>query len=172
MKRKIDRDALNCARLEGGKFYSFTIREDGVVLKTRRRDLKETRAKVIITDGRAWVHIGHTKYKVDTLVAKHFISGYKPYSVIEHMDGNPKNCARWNLRILPRGEYNKRQSRNGLSKPVVADGTIYPSMTTCANALYVDRNTLRNYLNGKYKNTMLDGMDIHLMPPSAENGKD
>lgn len=165
---KIDRDALNYARICEGKRYSYSVGENGIVLKTNRNNLKESKAKVSIRNNRAWVYIGKITYKLDSLVARYFIPEYKPNDIIEHVDGNPKNCAVWNLRIIPRREYNKGRSRNGLAKQVIANGIIYPSIQVCAKALYVEQSTLHNYLNGKYVNTMLDGLDIKFYTPEGK----
>ncbi len=113
-------------------------------------------------DGKAFIYIGRIAYKLDSLVARHFIKGYKLNDIIEHIDGKEKNCAVWNLRVNPRAEYNKGKSRNGLAKSVIVDGEPYPSMQAAAEALFVEPSTLHNYLSGKYKTSMLDGHDIQL----------
>lgn len=159
-KSEIDRDALNYARICEGKRYFYAVCEDGTVIRTQRNNLKESKAKVTIKNGKAWVYIGRTMYKLDSLVARHFIPSYELNDIIEHIDGNPKKCAVWNLRVISRSEYNKGRSRNGLAKEVIVDGVTYPSIQAAAKALYVEQSTLHNYLRGKWKNTMLDGLDI------------
>lgn len=168
--KPIDRDALNYSRICEGKRYFYAVCEDGTVIRTQRNNLKESRAKVTVKNGRAWVNIGHRAYKLDSLVARHFIPGYELNDIIEHIDDNPKKCAVWNLRVIPRSEYNKGRSRNGLSKQVMADGVIYPSVQACANALFVDQSTLHKYLRGQYASSMLDGYDIKLVPPEEIGG--
>jgi hypothetical protein len=168
--REIDRDALNYTRICEGKRYYYAICEDGRVIRTQRNNLKESRAKVTVKNGKAWVYISRIMYKLDSLVARHFIKGYQLNDIIEHIDGKEKNCAVWNLRVIPRREYNKGRSRNGLCKQVMANGVIYPSVQACAKALFVEPSTLHNYLKGKYINTMLDGYDIKLVPTEETGG--
>jgi hypothetical protein len=160
---KIDRDALNYSRICSGKRYSYAVCEDGTVLRTQHSNMKESRCKVTLINGRAFVYIGRIAYKIDSLVAKHFIPGYKPRDVIEHIDGNPLKCAVWNLRVIPRAEYNTGRSRNGLAKPIEINGETYPSIQSAAKALFVDQSTLHNYLRGKYNKTMLDGTEAKLI---------
>jgi hypothetical protein len=169
--RETDRDALNCARICEGKRYCYTIREDGRVIRTRRNSLKESRAKVTAKNGKAWVYIGRIAYRLDSLVARHFIKGYRLNDVIEHINGKEKDCAIWNLRVVPRSEYNKGRSRNGLCRPVMANGVVYPSVQACAKALFVTPSTLHDYLKGKYAQTMLDGCDIRLVSAEETGGK-
>ena len=167
-RKKADLDALNYTLISEGKQYYYGICEDGIVLRTQRSNFKETPAKVTVKNGIAWVCIGKTAYKLASLVAKAFIPSYRPNDIIELIDGNPRNCAVWNIRTIPRSEYNKGKTRNGLCKEIAVDGALYPSVQACARALYVDTNTLWNYLTGKYRTTMLDGRDIRLIGTEKE----
>jgi hypothetical protein len=161
--RRIDPDALNYARLHEGKRYYYSLCEDGTILRTQRNNLKVSKAKISYINGKAFIYIGRIAYKLDSLVARHFIESYKLNDIIEHIDGKEKNCAVWNLRIIPRAEYNKGKGRNKLAKSVMADGVLYPSVIAAAEALFVERSTLDNFLKGKYKTSMLDGHDIRLV---------
>lgn len=156
------RDSWRCARVSESQQFIFSIREDGALLRTRKSDLRETRAKVTLKKGKAFVYIGRLAYRLDSLVALHFIKGYQPNDLLEHLDGNEKNCAAWNLRVMPRSEFAKKTCRNKLCRPVIANGVFYPSIAACARALYVDEGTVQKYLNGtRTGERLLAGMDIH-----------
>lgn len=156
-----DRDSWCCARVSESRLFIFSIREDGTLLRTRFTDLRETKAKVTYKKGKAFVYIGRLAYRLDSLVAKYFIEGYHPNDIIEHIDGNEKNCAVWNLRIISRSDFAKKTCRNKLCKPVIANGVEYPSVSACAKALYVDEGTVHKRLNGiRTGERLLAGMDI------------
>lgn len=148
MGRAHDPDSWRCVRISESAQYIFTIREDGTLLRTRKSDLRETKAKVTMRKGKARVYIGKFNYRLDTLVAKHFLTGYRTNDILEHLDGNQGNCGVWNLRIIPRSTFAKQHGRNKRSRPVILDGVRYPSIATCAKALFLDESTVQKYLKG------------------------
>lgn len=161
MGRAHDPDSWGCVRLSESPLYIFSIREDGTLLRTRKSDLRETKAKVTFKKGKAFVYIGRLAYRLDSLVALHFVEGYQPNDLIEHIDKSQKNCGAWNLRVIPRSDFAKKTCRNKLCKQVIVDGVIYPSIAACARALYVDESTVQKYLNGtRTGERLLDGLDI------------
>lgn len=125
--------------------------------------------------GKARVYIGKYHYRLDTLVAKHFLSGYRTNDILEHLDGNQKNCGAWNLRIVPRSDFAKKHSRNKRSRPVILDGKRYPSIATCAKALFLDESTVQKYLKGTITRTgrwTLDGHDIRYADPEPNDNRE
>lgn len=99
----------------------------------------------------------------------HFVEGYQPNDLIEHIDKSQKNCGAWNLRVIPRSDFAKKTCRNKLCKQVIVDGVIYPSIAACARALYVDESTVQKYLNGtRTGERLLDGLDIRYAEPNDE----
>lgn len=168
MGRPRDPDSWNCIRIAESELYTFSLREDGMLLKTRKKDLRESKANVTYKKGKAFVYIGRIAYRLDSLVAMHFLKGYKPNDLLEHIDGSEKNCGAWNLRIIRRSDFAKNTCRNKLCRPVIADGVKYPSISACARALFVDEGTVQKYLKGtRNGKRLLEGHDIRY----AEGGE-
>ncbi len=175
MGRAHDPDSWGCVRISESDQFIFSIREDGTLLRTRKCDLQESKAKVTMRKGKARVYIGKYHYRLDTLVAKHFLSGYRTNDILEHLDGNQKNCGAWNLRIVPRSDFAKKHSRNKRSRPVILDGKRYPSIATCAKALFLDESTVQKYLKGTITRTgrwTLDGHDIRYADPEPNDNRE
>ena len=169
MGRAHDPDSWGCVRISESPLFIFSIREDGTLLRTRKSDLRETKAKVSFKKGKAFVYIGRLAYKLDSLIAMHFIKGYQPNDLLEHIDQNPKNCGAWNLHAIPRSDFAKKTCRNKLCKQVMVDGAIYPSIAACARALYVDEGTVQKYLNGtRTGERLLAGRDIRYVEQNHE----
>lgn len=169
MGRAHDPDSWGCVRLSESPLYIFSIREDGTLLRTRKSDLRETKAKVTFKKGKAFVYIGRLAYRLNSLVAMHFVEGYQPNDLIEHIDKSQKNCGAWNLRVIPRSDFAKKTCRNKLCKQVIVNGVIYPSIAACARALYVDESTVQKYLSGtRTGERLLDGLDIRYAEPNDE----
>ena len=89
MGRAHDPDSWGCVRISESPLFIFSIREDGTLLRTRKSDLRETKAKVSFKKGKAFVYIGRLAYKLDSLIAMHFIKGYQPNDLLEHIDVEP-----------------------------------------------------------------------------------
>jgi len=171
--RPKDPDSWDCIRIAEGKLYTFSLREDGTLLKTRKKDLRESKAAVSYKKGKAFVYIGKIAYRLDSLVAKHFLRGYRPNDLIEHINGNEKDCGAWNLRIVRRGDFAKKTCRNKLCIAVIADGVEYPSISACAQALYVNEGTIQKYLKGtRNGKRLLEGHDIRYAEGESENERD
>lgn len=109
MGRPRDPDSWDCIRIAESELYTFSIREDGTLLKTRKKGLRESKATVTFKGGKAFVYIGKIAYRLDSLVAKHFLEGYRPNDLIEHINGNEKDCGAWNLRIVRRSDFAKKR---------------------------------------------------------------
>ena len=54
------------------------------------------------------------------------------------------------------------------AKPVLANGIRYSSLEEAAAALYVNKQTLKNYIEGKAKKSVLEGMKVEYV---TEAGK-
>ena len=59
-----------------------------------------------------------------------------------------------------------RKAQN--AKPVLANGVRYPSLEEAADALYVSKNTLLNYIEGKVKKSVLEGMRIEYVTEAGQ----
>lgn len=83
---------------------------------------------------------------------------------LNHLDGNYKNMAYWNLKPMTRAEIIKQKRKHGwYSKSVVEiypDGTekIYPSASECARKIFVSYATVTRWCNKKHKNTINDNI--------------
>ena len=138
--------------------YFYSIREDGAVIRTSKARYTEKRIKPFLVGRCAYVAIQGERFSLKALVAKHFIKGWKPGSHIANIDGDPMNCARWNLELL------ERHRRTNWSHPasvrVAVEGAEFASINQAANALFVSPKTLSDFLKGRHRKTVLDGKDI------------
>lgn len=57
MGRPRDPDSWDCIRIAESELYTFSIREDGTLLKTRKKGLRESKATVTFKGGKAFVYI-------------------------------------------------------------------------------------------------------------------
>lgn len=112
------------------------------------------------------IKLGNKEKCIKHLVAQAFIPEYKgAKSNILHKDGNKKNCRVDNLIVVPKSQVAKitgPQSRS--QKIIVTDhkGTeiVYSSIRKAANSLNCSYQTLLDYINGRYKKSVLDGYKI------------
>ena len=160
---KIDRDALNCSRICEGKMFYYSVREDGAVIKTSKIRFKESRARPYIRRGMAAVKINNRDYTLKNLVAEHFIEEYKKGDYVEAADGDPFNCAVGNLRIYTQKEHGERTGFRSRSHKIIADGVEYRSVRECARALFVSYQTVLDFLGGKSKKSVLQGVEIEIL---------
>ena len=49
------------------------------------------------------------------------------------------------------------------AKPLTIDGTYHQSLSKAAKAHFVSRITLRNYITGKLKRSVLEGLRVELV---------
>ena len=56
----------------------------------------------------------------------------------------------------------KSKNHPNNAKPCIADGKHYGSLTECADAHFVCRNTLTNYIRGRVKKSVLQGLKVEL----------
>ena len=50
-------------------------------------------------------------------------------------------------------------------KPVIIDGMRYASLTEAADACFVSRDALRNYIKGKHRKSSLNGRKVEMAEP-------
>jgi hypothetical protein len=156
-------DGTMCKRIGEGELYIYTACDDGTILRARKRTYTERECKPFLYRGAAHVCIygKSSPQKVDTLIAKAFIPGYKPGSTIIHKDGNPLNCAVSNLLIARKSGV---KFRNRLCVRLRIDGVEYPSLQSAAKILYVAPTTLHNAVYGKHNPYILAGVKIEPVP--------
>jgi hypothetical protein len=156
---------LPYARLQAGERYLYSVRSDGQVLRTNKKNYAETVVKPYSCNGKRVVAIRRKKYNVDALVAKNFLADYKPQCIIQHLNGDEWDCDKDNLRIISRADFNARATLKSATegkhlRPLIIDGVYYPSVRAAARGVYVTLQTLKNYLAGRHKCRCLAGMDI------------
>ncbi len=144
--KRVDVNGLKYSRICTGKMYSYSIREDGVVIATSRVHYVENRAKAYLRRGKATVKINQKEYTLKNLVAEHFIEEYKPGDYVELIDGKPFHCAVWNLRLYTQQEHGRRTGHRSRSQQVIINGVPYRSIRAAARALYVSYQTLLDYM--------------------------
>lgn len=146
--------------LTHGKMYVYKIGNDGTVIKCSKKLYRESTSTPYIKDGKMAVKINGKEYYVKHLVAKAFIDGYKKGAPIIHKDGNPKNCSIDNLMLITKTELGRITGGDSRRKAVIVNGTEYYSVRECAKHLYCSYQTVLDYLAGKVKSSVLDGMEI------------
>lgn len=153
-------DELNYSRICTGQNYTYSVCEDGRVIKTSRKHYAESHVAVWLKRGKAAVKINNKEYILKNLVAQHFITDYKKGDTVITIDGNPFNCNKRNLQVISKAEAGRQSGYLSMSKPVIADGIRYKSIRECAKAHYVSYQTLLDYINGKVKHSILQGLNI------------
>lgn len=160
MRGNRDKDALLYSRICSGRRYSYSVCEDGTVLKTSRIHYVENKVTPYLKRGKATVKINQKEYTLKQLVARHFIKGYQEGDYVEVINGDPFDCAAWNLRIYTQSEHGQRTGHLSRSQKVVANGVEYRSVRACAKALFVSYQTVLDYLSGNVKHSVLQGVSI------------
>lgn len=110
--------------------------------------------------------IGTNEHCVKHLVAQAFLPDYRGLnSNVLHKDGNIRNCRADNLIIVPKSQVAKITGAKARSQAVsVIDGNktemTFSSIRKAAIYLNCSYQTLLDYMNGKSKNSVLDGFTI------------
>lgn len=152
------------------KKHKYYVSNKGYVLSVSSKSYKEHRLSGYVKQGRVnapyVVKLGDKERCIKHLVAEAFIPGYKGKdSNILHKDGNKKNCRVDNLIIVPKSQVAKitgPQSRSQKIKVTDLEGniTIYSSIRAASDNLNCSYQTLLDYINGRYKTSVLDGYII------------
>ena len=153
-------DALLYSRICEGKRFYYSIREDGVVIKTSKVRYIESQATPYSKRGKATVKVNQCEYTLKNLVALHFIKGYKTGTPVEVIDGNPFNCSVENLRVYTYQEHGRRTGHLSRSRKVTANGVEYRSVRACARALHASYQTVLDYMSGSVNHSVLRGINI------------
>jgi len=153
-------DAAHCSRICKGKRFSYSICEDGTVIKTSRKHFIESKVTPYLKSGMAAVKINGKEYTLKNLVARHFIPGHRKGDYVEVIDGNPFNCKRENLRSYSKQEHGQRTGHRSRSHKVIVNGVEYRSIRACAKALHCSYQTVLDYLSGGIKHSVLHGVTI------------
>ena len=135
--------------------YEYHACSDGYVLRVSKKTFAEQRVKIFMFRGAASVKVNYKRLYLHTVIARVFLKDYFPKCIIKHKDGNPLHCSADNLYIF------KGRHGGGRNQPVVItfmDGKReeFPSVKEAAKVLFVSAGTLSNFLNGKYKSSVLD----------------
>lgn len=158
-----NKDEFNYARICVGKIYSYSVCEDGTVIKTSRKHYRESTVKPYLKRGKATVKINGKEYVLKRLVAKYFM-GLKDEDNVIIKDNKPFNCHKNNLKIISKSDLGRQTGyKSGRAKPVVVDGIEYQSVRKCAKELHCSYQTLSDYLNGKVKKSVVTENDINVI---------
>lgn len=143
------------------KYFVYTVYENGDVTKVLRGEFKkETPLNRYEDNGGVFVWIGRSKCYIKSLVAKFFMGDvYNRGCVIEHIDGNPENCAVSNLRCVKRDS----SSNNKKYTKVMIDGIEYDSIASAERVLFVSHGYLTKYFKGQVAGKALEGHDVKLV---------
>ena len=153
-------DLMLHSRICEGKRFYYSVREDGAVFKTSKVRYIESRAAVYIKRGKATVKINQKEYTLKNLVARHFVPEYCDGDYVEVIDGDPLNCSADNLRLYTQAEHGRRTGHRSRSRKVIANGVKYRSVREAAKALYASYQTVLDYMNGRAKHSVLQGIII------------
>ena len=152
-------------QIDESKLFLYFACTDGFILRVLKSTYQEERVKVYKRRGKAYGKVNQKDIPIKHLIAKAFIKGYKKGNIVECIDGNPMNCRLDNLRIITKQEFGKKTGGKGNNIPIVVtfpddSEQEFPSIRSAARALFVSYQTVIDILNGKYKNTVLDGYRI------------
>jgi hypothetical protein len=137
--------------------FSYQVCDNGAVIKTSRKHYIESEVKPYFRRGNVWVKINGKEYLLKRLVAEHFL-GLEPDERVRIVDGNHFNCSVENLEVLHMTELGERTGHLARSRKVKINGVEYRSVRECAKALHCSYQTLLDYMNGKIKHSVLQGM--------------
>ena len=157
------KDVLNYSTIYKTSNFIWQIREDGQVLRTCQKTMKEKKLKPWLHNGRAVVNICGREYAVKSLVAQHFMPGWIKGMMVENIDGKPMHCAIWNLRAADKTEHMRKLGENcKKAKKVTINDIQYSSMRKAAKAMYVSSTTFWHYVQGTWRpeNTILAGINV------------
>lgn len=130
----------------------YYIHTSGVVVVKYKSGIEKI-MKGTLRKGNLCVNIDGKTYKIKKLVAREVFNNYSPDCCIVHKDNNPRNCDCYNLKIVTKNYIGQNTGgKTSKAKKVIINGKIYNSIAQAAKSLFVDPQTLTNYLKtGKSK---------------------
>lgn len=143
-----------------GKKYIYKIGTDGTIIKAGRKTYKESMATPYLKHGKLTVKVNNREFVLKHLVAKAFIKSYKKGLSVIHKDGNFRNCAADNLIVMTKQELGRLTGGESRRQAVVVDGEKHYSIRAAAKALHCSYQTLLDYMDGKVKNSVLNGTKV------------
>lgn len=143
--------------------YIYYASSLGYVFRKNKHGGTEKIKSSFMKDGRLAVNIAGKTCFLGQLIAKAFLREYHNTCCVGYKDGNRMNCSADNLYILTRPEEGRKVGRyNNREKGVVVQEgkTIikYRTIKAASKGLYCSCRTLRDYLKGRYKSSVLDAL--------------
>ncbi len=150
--------------------HKYYVSNMGYVLSVSSKSYKERKLTGYIKQGRVnapyVIKLGTKEKCIKHLVAQAFIPGYKGAdSNVLHKDGNKLNCRVDNLIVVTKSQVAKITGPQSRAQKIIVtdckgDETVYSSIRKAANNLNCSYQTLLDYINGRYKKSVLDGYKI------------
>lgn len=139
-------------------YYASTL---GYVFRKNKHGGTKIIKSSFMKDGRLAVNIAGKTIFLGQLIAKAFMRDYRSNCCVGYKDGNRKNCSVTNLYLLTRFEEGKKVGKfNNRGKCVVVKNNKkilkYKTIKSASKALFCSYRTLRDYLKGRYKSSILD----------------
>lgn len=158
-KKDIDLEWHTFETEEKRKVY-YSVREDGLVISTSKKNYQERIVKPILSNGVLVVRINRKVYKVKNLVAKYFTNQYKDGMCVLLKDKNPYNCSINNLIICDKKKAGELTGGLACNKPIIANGKKYNSIIEFCRKNYIGQRTFYDAKQKRYKTSILDEFKI------------
>lgn len=114
-----------------------------------------------------YLKINGKEQKMKNLVASEVFINYKKGMNVILNDGDPRNCDVYNLSVYTKQQLGKLTGgKNSRKISIVINGVVYPSIRKAAKANFVSYQTLSDFLNKRYKTSVISHLDISEHPLS------
>ena len=143
-----------------GKIYDYSVSDLGRVIRTTKKTCNQINVKAYLYKKNLCVKICNKTCLVKKLVAQKHSKKYKEGMSISFADGNSLNCKAKNLVFFTKKDLGSLTGSESRSQAVICNGELFRSKCECAKHLFCSYQTLNDYVNGKVKNSILNGMDI------------
>lgn len=156
-------------KIASGKLFDYYACSDGYILRVTRSTMDERRVSTYIKHGKyATVKINGKEYTLKKIIAENFCKEYKPGLSITHKDTDVLNCKASNLVFYSKTELGRRTGAVAKHKTVLVtepNGKKYLcySVRDAAKHLNCSYQTVLDYISGKYKKSVLDGVVINFV---------
>lgn len=148
----------------------YYVSNYGYVLSVTKKTYKERKLQPFIKKHHKslmlLVKIDGKELSVKSLVANAFVPGYQSdKNDIFYLDKNISNCRVDNLYVVPKSQVRKITGPMARSQGVIITDkngvqTKYSSIRKAATNLNCSYQTLLDYMNGRYKTSVLEGLDV------------